>query len=62
MLNIIHEVYELINSKTAIQFLNLLTEALTNLFKSRGWISLDIFLNTIGNSFKIYDIIAGMIN
>ena len=57
----IDRVYNLLNSKTAIQTLNLLTEALTNLFKSDGWIALDFFLNTMGNSFQIYDVIAGMI-
>ena len=53
--NFLNAVYNVVNSKTAFNSLNTFTAAYSNLFNSEGWSALDTSINTLGNTFNVYD-------
>lgn len=55
VVNFLNAVYNVVNSKTTFNALNTFTSAYSNLFNSDGWSAIDTSINTLGNTFNVYD-------
>lgn len=56
MINMVHRV---LNANTTIESFNNLTRAFQGTVNSDGWKALDTFVNTVGNSLAVFDVIGG---
>lgn len=59
LININSLIYRILNSNTTIDWLNNVTASFETTVNSQGWTALDTFVNTLGNSFSVYDAIGG---
>lgn len=55
VVNFVNAVYNVVNSRTPFNALNTFTSAYTNLFNSDGWSAIDTSINTLGNTFSVYE-------
>ena len=55
VVNFFNAVYNVVNSRTPFNALNSFTSAYSNLFNSDGWAAVDTSINTLGNTFNVYE-------
>lgn len=55
------KVRDVLNSNSSIKALNNLTFAFEDMISSQGWLALDLFINTMGNSLTVFDVIASTV-
>lgn len=56
---VLNETFTVVNANTSSDAVNNFFTAFINLFNSNGWIAIDTFVNTLGNSLSSYDAIGG---